>query len=93
MEDEAIDKKREGGCSFSNSDFVKKEAYYRALACRTRLKILAALESRPMFGHELVRRLGIGQSTVSYHVGILRRAGLIKTNQQREGTLYSLPRA
>ncbi len=43
-----------------------------------------------MFGHELVRHLGMGQSTVSYHVGILKKAGLITAKPLREGTLYSL---
>ena len=78
------------GDYFSDREFIKKEKFYRALACRTRLKILAMLEQRSMFGHELVSRLDIGQSTVSYHLGILREAGLITTHPQARGILYSL---
>jgi DNA-binding transcriptional ArsR family regulator len=74
-------------------EFVKKETFHKALACRTRLKILAMLEQKSMFGYELVRHLGIGQSTVSYHLGILRKVGLITTQQRAEGRLYSLVRA
>ena len=80
----------EGGDPASDREFIKKEKFYRALACRTRLKILAMLEQRSMFGHQLVSRLDIGQSTVSYHLRILREAGLITTQQRAEGTLYSL---
>ena len=53
------------------------------------MKILFILEQKPMFGHELVKYLGIGQSTVSYHLGILRRTGLVAAQQRGEGTLYS----
>lgn len=92
MEADAYQRKGREGRAFSNNEFIKEEKYYRALACRTRLKILAALEDRPMFGHELVKRLGMGQSTVSYHLGILRRAGLVKTDPQSSSTRFSLLR-
>ena len=82
--------KRKGGDPLSDREFIKKEKFHRALACRTRLKILAMLEQKSMFGHELLRHLDIGQSTVSYHLGILREAGLITAEQRGEGTLYSL---
>lgn len=74
----------------SDQELIKKERLHKALACRTRLKILAMLERKSMFGYELVKQLDIGQSTVSYHLGILRNAGLINARQSTEGTLYSL---
>jgi ArsR family transcriptional regulator len=85
-------RKRESGLSsaFPDQEFIKKEMLHRALACRTRLKILAMLERKSMFGHELVKQLDIGQSTVSYHLGILKAAGFIAAQQRAEGTLYSL---
>ena len=86
-------KRGEEGDLSSDREFIKKEKFHRALACRTRLKILAMLEQKSMFGHELLRHLDIGQSTVSYHLGILREAGLITEDQRAEGTSYSLVKA
>lgn len=85
-------KKRERGLptTLPDQEFIQKETFHRAMACRTRLKILGMLERKAMFGYELVKQLGIGQSTVSYHLGILRRTGLIMAEQRVEGTLYSL---
>jgi DNA-binding transcriptional ArsR family regulator len=74
----------------SNDRLVSKERFHKALACRTRLKMMEMLERRAMYGHELVRRLEIGQSTVSYHLGILRKAGLILALQRAGGRLYLL---
>jgi DNA-binding transcriptional ArsR family regulator len=90
-----LHRKREGNSLTIGADqeFIKKEMFHKALACRTRLKILAMLEQKSMFGYELVRHLGIGQSTVSYHLGILREAGMITAQQRAEGRLYSLVRA
>lgn len=85
-------KEQEGGLRVAppNQEFLKKELFHKALACRTRLKILALLERQSMFGHEFVKPLGIGQSTVSYHLGILRKTGLITARPQPDGVLYSL---
>ncbi len=87
-----LPKKRGGGpqITLTDEDFIREEIFYRALACKTRLKILVMLERKPMFGYELVSRLDIGQSTVSYHLGILREAGLITAEQQTGGTLFSV---
>ncbi|MGH7274717.1 MAG: ArsR/SmtB family transcription factor [Nitrospiria bacterium] len=84
-------KKREGETptTLNDRELIKREMLHSALASRTRLKILAMLEGRSMFGHEIVKKFSIGQSTVSYHLGILRAAGLITTHPQARGTLYS----
>lgn len=85
-------KRRNGGSTTAvpDNEYVQKELFHKALACKTRLKIMALLERQSMFGHELVKRLGIGQSTVSYHISILRKAGLVAAQPQLEGVLYSL---
>lgn len=92
MERQLTHKKREHGSpvTLPEQEFIQKELFHKALACRTRLKILAMLERQPMFGHELVKQLEIGQSTVSYHLGILKEMGLITAQQRAEGVLYSL---
>lgn len=52
---------------------------FAALADPTRLAILAQLRTRDLCVCHLVERLGLKQSIVSHHVGILRRAGLIRS--------------
>ena len=76
--------------TLNDRELIKREMLHKALASRMRLKILAMLKERPMLGHELVKKSSLGQSTVSYHLGILRGAGLITTHPQARGTLYSL---
>lgn len=55
-----------------------------ALADPTRLAIMSLLRHRDHCVCHLVERLGLKQSAVSHHVGILRRAGLV-TSYQHEG--------
>lgn len=50
-----------------------------ALADPTRLAILALLRERDQCVCHLVARLELKQSIVSHHVGILRRAGLVRS--------------
>lgn len=85
-------KRRNGGSATAvpDDEFLKRELFHKALACKTRLKIMALLEGQSMFGHELVKHLGIGQSTVSYHLRILREAGVVTAQPQGDGVLYSL---
>jgi ArsR family transcriptional regulator len=53
------------------------QARFTALADPTRLAILGLLRRRDQCVCHLVEALGLKQSVVSHHVGILRRAGLI----------------
>lgn len=48
-----------------------------ALADATRLEILTQLRTQDLCVCHLIDRLGLKQSIVSHHVGILRRAGLV----------------
>jgi ArsR family transcriptional regulator len=50
---------------------------YAALADPTRLAILDLLRARDQCVCHLVEALGLGQSIVSHHVGVLRRAGIV----------------
>jgi ArsR family transcriptional regulator len=52
---------------------------FTALADPTRLAILEQLRTRDLCVCHLVERLGLKQSIVSHHVGILRRAGLLRS--------------
>lgn len=50
-----------------------------ALADPTRLAILVELRTRDLCVCHLVERLGLKQSIISHHIGILRRAGLVSS--------------
>ncbi len=67
-----------------------------ALADPTRLAILVQLRARDLCVCHLVERLGLKQSIISHHVGILRRAGLVSSQanpSDRRWLYYRLNRA
>ena len=55
---------------------------------RTRTQILSQLE-RPGSTSELAARLGLAPSTVSYHLGMLHRAGLVERVRAGRTVLYT----
>jgi ArsR family transcriptional regulator, virulence genes transcriptional regulator len=60
------------------------EAFLRSLASRHRLMILCNLLDGEMSVGQLVDRLGLTQSNLSRHLGMLREEGLVAT--RRDGT-------
>jgi len=62
----------------------------RAAADPTRLRILKLLEEREICVCELVQVLGLPQPTVSRHMGVLRRAGLVAGRRQGQWVHYRL---
>jgi ArsR family transcriptional regulator len=68
---------------------------FAPLASPTRLAILELLRHRDHCLCHLVERLGLKQSVISHHVGVLRRAGLISAHpypQDRRWLYYRLNR-
>ena len=65
-----------------STDLLQK--IFRTLGDPTRVRILALLEREELAVHELMEALGMAQSRVSRHLGILREAGLLR--DRREGT-------
>jgi len=57
---------------------------FRTLGDPTRLRILALLEREELAVQELMEVLGMAQSRVSRHLGVLREARLLR--DRREGT-------
>lgn len=57
---------------------------FKTLADPTRMRILALLEREELAVQEVMEALGMAQSRVSRHLGILREAGLL--SDRREGT-------
>jgi len=67
-------------------------SFYKALASRSRLRILSLLAARSLCVNALARSLGISQPAVSQHLEVLRRARLVVG--ERAGTMvhYRLDR-
>ena len=54
----------------------------RALACRTRVRILELLGERVRCVNALACRLGVTQAAVSQHLQVLRSAGLVESERR-----------
>ena len=63
---------------------------FRALGDPTRLRILRLLAAAPLNVSELVSLVGVGQSSVSHHLGKLKGLDLIREERQAGFTYYSL---
>ncbi len=66
------------------------EKMFKALADRSRIRILKMLEVKPMCVCEVTHILGFAQSSVSRHLGILRDAGFINADKDGLWVNYSL---
>lgn len=63
---------------------------FKALADKNRLKIIGFLAQRPHAVEELSEALKIGASTVSHHLSVLGKAGLVAGKVQGYYSIYSL---
>ncbi len=63
---------------------------FKALADKTRLKILMLLNMRKMCVCEIMVALDLTQPTASHHLGILEAAGLVKGSREGKWVFYSL---
>jgi DNA-binding transcriptional ArsR family regulator len=66
------------------------ERTLKALADRTRLRILAMVTTGPVCVCQLVEVLGLSQSTISKHLSILAAAGLVVDERRGRFTLYRI---
>ncbi|MGH2445037.1 MAG: ArsR/SmtB family transcription factor [Candidatus Limnocylindria bacterium] len=72
-------------------DLRRLRTLYRALGDETRLRVIGLLaEIGPMPVNELSRRVGLSQPLISWHLRILRVAGLIQTRRQGRETICTL---
>lgn len=73
------------------SDLRRLRTLYRALGDETRLKVIGFLaEVGPLPVTELSVRVGLSQPLISWHLRILRLAGLIETQRQGRTTICRL---
>ena len=75
-------------------DLEDTAALFRALADETRLAILRQLrENGEVCACDLAACCKLAQPTVSHHLGILRRAGLVRTDKRGLWVYYTLDEA
>ncbi|MHC5109471.1 MAG: ArsR/SmtB family transcription factor [Planctomycetota bacterium] len=70
---------------------MESEAVFRAMADKTRQRVLSVLSRQELSVSELVELLRQPQSTVSRHLKVLREAGLIVDRRDGPTVLYSVP--
>ncbi|WP_228545972.1 ArsR/SmtB family transcription factor [Microcella flavibacter] len=74
----------------SKSDAERLAELMHALASPVRLRILSALRRGPFTVTELTDRLGVGQTTVSNHLRLLRHLSLVQGDRHGRSIFYSL---
>ncbi|MBI4300594.1 MAG: winged helix-turn-helix transcriptional regulator [Chloroflexi bacterium] len=63
---------------------------FAALCDRTRQRILLLLDERERSVNELVQQFNLSQPTISRHLQVLRRAGLVKARREGQQVVYSI---
>lgn len=64
--------------------------FAKALADETRQNIMAVCCCRELSVNEIVEALDVTQPTVSHHLAILKRAGLVRTKRRGKQVFYIL---
>ncbi|NYT17261.1 MAG: winged helix-turn-helix transcriptional regulator [Methanomicrobiales archaeon] len=72
------------------TDLTARVEVHKALADPLRLKILHLLSAQPLCVCVLKHCLRIADSKLSYHLGILKEAGLIESRHEKNWLIYSL---
>lgn len=65
---------------------------YQALACEIRRRILELLNNGDMYVSEIVEKIGLAQGTVSLHLGILKKAGMVTSRAEGKWKKYMINR-
>jgi biotin operon repressor len=61
---------------------------FKGLADPTRLRLVAAMVERPRCGQDLAAEVGVSPATVSHHLKVLQRAGLLVETRQSPYVFY-----
>lgn len=65
---------------------------FKALGDENRLRIVKMLQERPLCVCELTDVLGVAQSCVSWHLRLLKDAGLVEDVRDGQWIIYRLPK-
>ncbi len=65
---------------------------FRLLSDETRLRILAVLQDNELAVGELQKILGLGQSTLSTQLGLMKEQGLVANRKEGQKVYYRIPR-
>ncbi|MGP0585828.1 ArsR/SmtB family transcription factor [Paenibacillus timonensis] len=75
----------------SNDLKLREQAlFFKALGDETRLRIIGILRVQESCLCELAAGLGIPSSTLTHHLQILERGGVIQSRKEKKYTLFSL---
>jgi ArsR family transcriptional regulator len=72
------------------SSLAGQVKFHKALSDATRLKILHLLSAQPLCVCVIKHCLRIADSKLSYHLSILKDAGLAESRQEKNWLIYSL---
>ena len=64
--------------------------YFRCLGCNDRIKIINLLDDRELTPTQLQKHFNLEQSTVSYHINRLKKAGILTCRRDGKELLYRL---
>ena len=71
-------------------DYSKDARIFKALCDEKRLCIISLLKEGEKCACELIEKMGIGQSALSYHMKILCDSGIVTSKQDGKWTHYRL---
>ena len=74
----------------STGDLEQARQLFKALADPVRLEVLQALAGGERCVCELTQGLGLAQSRLSFHLKVMREAGLIEAREQGRWVYYRL---
>lgn len=74
-------------------DFVKLESKLKVLADKTRLDIIKKISDGQHCGCDLIDTLDIKQPTLSHHLKVLSKVGLIVGKRHKKKVLYHINKA
>lgn len=69
---------------------IELSSLLRVMADEKRLRILQMLTRQEMCVCEIMEQLGLSQSLVSHHLGVLRQAGLVHDRRDAQWVYYSI---
>ena len=71
-------------------DYAEQAKRFKAFCDEGRLRILELLQDGELCACELIPRLDMGQSTLSYHMKILCESGIVNNRQEGKWAHYSI---